>query len=223
LFDTIKENRKDKKINENSPNTIASTVYINGRQKKKKFKAIGYAKYDKNIGAFELKLSDYIFKSHISSVYLENEKLCFYFPVEKKMFVDNIKTVQLKNYLDVDFEFLILFRLFVGEIPIIPNSNFKKCKLNKNEICDYLQRISFKNGNPDKVLYIKKSTKAKFEVYLSKLSDIRGVKFYKKIRVKSRSDSINISFGRLKINKKVKVESAQKIINRKKLKIIEMR
>ena len=229
----VEENllKKIREINNNSPKYISTSVKILGKQNRKKFKVYGKAFFDKNQNSFYLKISDFIFRSHISSVYLKNDNLFFYFPVEKTLYRDSIKTVKLKNYIDVNFDFNILYKLFVGKIPLIPGSVFKKCTIEDEKNCDnlilendkFIQRISFKNGRPDRILYFNKVTKTKVEVYLTKGVAYGKTFFYKKIRIKSKGDSVDITYQSLKVDKKLKISSVDRIMKRKKLKIIEMR
>jgi hypothetical protein len=168
-----------KEINEHSPNSFKAHFIIEGiLNNKKRFKSIGNAVYNKTPTKMKITFIDFVFKSPITIIVQDGPTLKFYFPTEKKLLIDNINTINLKNYLDLDLEFTLLYRFITGAIPVIENYQIRegliaKAKEKKDdevyiilENDRYFETISFKKDLPNKILL--KTSKEKAEFYLEK-------------------------------------------------------
>ncbi len=219
-------------FNNRSPGSISSSFEIVGKIKNKKFKSIGNIHYDRREGKLNATFLDYIFKSPVTMIFKENSSLWFYFPAEKKMILDNVNTIDLHNYLELNIDFNILFSLFSGEIPLIKGYKIKKGLSGRKGGSSYLilenqnfyQTISFDKSEPDRVLIIRKDSKEKCEIYFKKFFRMNGSSYYKKLRIISgdRKFTFDFIFKHIKLNVPVKVKTINKIRMPRGLKIIKM-
>ncbi|HDP80028.1 MAG TPA: hypothetical protein ENN21_04205, partial [Spirochaetes bacterium] len=169
------------KINEQSPAFYSARLSMEGVINKKRITSIGDAAYRKDPRQIRFNFLDAVFKSPITTIIQNGETVKVYFPVDKTLYIDNIKTMKLKNYTPFDFDFTLLQAIAGGQIPLLEDYRVKKelseagqletagdtCFLIlENE--EYYQTISFSNNIPDKLLLLKKSSREKIEIYLEK-------------------------------------------------------
>ncbi len=209
-------------INEHSPNSFKAHFIIEGMlNNKKRFKSIGNAVYNKTPTKMKITFIDFVFKSPIAIIVQDGTTLKFYFPAEKKLLIDNINTINLKNYLDLDLEFTLLYRFITGAIPVIENYQIRegliaRAKEKKDdevyiilENDRYFETISFKKDIPNKVLLINKTSKEKSEFYLEKPCCKDNRLLYKSIKFVSTTSGhrIIIRMNSWKDNVKVSPQS----------------
>ena len=170
-------------------------------------------------------LIDFIFKSPIAIIVQDDNTLKFYFPAEKKLVIDNINTVNLKNYINLDLDFTLLYRFITGSIPLIENYQIRegliaKAKEKKDdevyiilENDRYFETISFKKDIPNKVLLINKMSKEKSEFYLKQPCCKDNILSYKSIKFVSTTSGhrIIIRMNSWKHNVKVSPRSISRL------------
>ena len=118
-----------------------------------------------------------------------------------------------------------------GNIPLLINYRIKEgIKTEKNstylvvENDSFYETISFKNNIADKMLFIKKTTGEKIEVYLDKRIKAGDSHYYSKIRFVSETSDMKISLeiNRIRFNVPVKVKSVNSFKLPKNVKLIQM-
>lgn len=222
-------------VNRCTPKSFSADFTIDGRfHNKKKFKSIGKVIYNKEPRKMRLTIIDYVFKSPITTIVLDGEVLKFYFPVEKKLYIDSTDAINLKNYIGIDLNFNFLYKFIIGEIPLIENYQVKQGLITKGnskekgeevyiilENSEYYETISLKNNIPNKVLLINKTTKTRDEFYLEHQSykdnrlSFSSLKFVSKekghravLRIKRLNCNIPVNLWkitRIKLLKKTKI------------------
>jgi hypothetical protein len=190
---------------------------IDGVLKKKKYKTLGHVSYQRDPGKMNLSIVDFIFKSTLSSVVQDGRELSIYFPVDKKLFVDRIDTLKLRNYGEIDFQFPLLYEIFTGRIPMLGGYRVTRCERDEKSGASYLviengelyETIALKDGVPDKLLFIDRATKKRVEFYLGSPAAAGDSVFFRTVRVVAGDDGANltITFSGLKLNAPVRVKS----------------
>ncbi|MCL1864330.1 MAG: hypothetical protein FWF73_00780 [Spirochaetes bacterium] len=211
-----------KSINSSSPETISSSFTADGNTGEKKFRFEGKAVFDKN-GYYKITVIDYVFQSPVIEAYRESNELYFFYPSEKKLFVDDINKIDLSAYAGFKSDYKIIYALLTGNIPMINNYKVYKCLYSEDEKGYYLilennecyENIFFKEDVPEKILIIYKGNKSKFEIYLKSPVKIEKGIFFKNLKIIATeiNSNININFIKPTLNKAVSVER----LNRNKL------
>jgi hypothetical protein len=226
-------------INRSTPESFSADFTVDGRfHKNKKFKSIGKVTYKKEPQKMRISFIDYVFKSPITTIVQDGNVLKFYLPVEKKLYLDNTDTVNLKNYIGINLKFNFIYKFIIGEIPLIENYKVKQgliAKANSKreeeetyiilENSEYYETISLKNNIPNKVLLINKITTKRYEFYLENPSckdnwlNYRSLKFISKenghraiIRITSMKCNIPVNIKkitRIKVSKNTKIIKVQ--------------
>lgn len=224
-------------INSKSAESFNAQISVDFFTDKKKFNSIGDAVFKKNPRMMKIKITDIVFKSPISILIQDGESLKFYFPADKTIYIDKTKTIKLKNYINLDIDFKILYPLIIGQIPVIPDYTIKQGLIageseGKNSGCFYLilenkyiyETISFKNDIPDKILLLQKDTKNKLEIYLEKPFTLSDVLLYKEVRfvLLHSGDRLVYRLKDIKINAPPDLGDDINIISAKGTKIINM-
>ncbi|MDY6935186.1 MAG: hypothetical protein SVZ03_13310 [Spirochaetota bacterium] len=183
-------------INNHSPDTLSANFIINGTINDKKFKSTGRILYSKNPKRMMITLLDAIFQSTLTNILQEEDILRIYYPLDKKLYIDNIQKIDLRDYLKIDtnIDLILLSQLAMGAIPLIENYSIKRVILTKNtnvgeedtnfliiENEQYYETISFKNEVPDKILRVDRKTNEKIEFYLYDRINVKNTHFYKRI------------------------------------------
>jgi hypothetical protein len=225
-------------INNNSPSSFSAKFVIEGRMSNNKsFKSLGDAVFSKKPLKMKVTFYDFVFKSPLT-VMLQDEKILkFYFPVDKKLLLDNEDSIIMKNYTNIELDFKFLNRLTMGLIPLIDNYRIKQSLVHKSEKTgnedemyiilenDRLyQTISFRNDIPDKILLVNKLSKDKVEFYLES-PQIRGnVLYFKTIRFISQQsgDKINIQFNSIRFNQPVNIKDISHIKMARDVKVVKI-
>lgn len=216
------ENRKAKEllaairgVNASSPETISSAYTADGNTGEKKFRVEGKVVFNKN-GYYKLTVLDYIFQSPVLEAYRELDRLYFYYPSEKKLMIDDINKIDLSMYTGFKSEYMMLYTLFTGGIPLIEKFSVYKCLYDENgngynlilENSEFFQNIFFKDAVPEKILLIHKLTRNKAEIYLKSIIKKDKSIFFKSFRIviPELNTSINVNFLKPSLNTAVTVD-----------------
>ncbi len=217
-------------INAGSPDTINSTFTADGETPGKKFRVEGRAVYDKK-GYYYITLTDYIFRSPVIDAYREGDKLYFYYPVEKKLLVDDINKINFYNYSGFKVGFAFMQTLFTGGIPVITDYSLNKVLKEGEgayylilENSEYFENIYFNNNLPEKILLMHKQSREKAEVYLKSLTRKDKSYFFRKIKIiaPGLGMSINLSYSRPQINEPVIVKKVDSLKLKKGIEVIKI-
>jgi len=202
-------------INSGSPETISSAFNADGNTGEKKFRVEGHVAYNKK-GYYRITVLDYIFQSPVLEAFRELDRLYFYYPADKVLFVDDVNKIDLSKYSGFNVEYNLLYSLFTGGIPLIDDYSVYKCLYDENDKGynlilqngDFFQNIFFKDNVPEKILFIHKLSRNKAEVYLKSIARKDKSIFYKKIRivVPELNISININFPKPVLNSSIRIE-----------------
>lgn len=219
-------------FNKNFLTSLSADFILEASYEKKKIKSMGQIVYQGENKRMNITFIDIIFKSPMTYIFQDNDILKLYFPVDRKLFIDNIKTIKLKYYTDFNLDFQIIYDIITGKIPIIDGYRIKQMKSSKVasgnylvlENSDYYETISFKGSRPDKMLFLDKNNGKKYEAYFKRYYKKGGVQYFKNIRLTARSGAIKIdvTFTNIKLNLPVEVKTIEDFEIRKDLKIIQM-
>jgi hypothetical protein len=206
-------------INDSSPETISSSFNADGNTGEKKFRVEGRFAFNKK-GYYKISVLDYIFQSPIIEAYRDLDRLYFYYPTENRLFVDDIKKIDLNRYTGFKVEYNLLYVLFTGGIPLINDSSVYKCLYDEKEKGynliiqneDFFQNIFFKDNVPEKILFVHKLSRHKAEIYLkSKIKKDESIFFRKiKIVIPELNITVNVDFSRPALNTSVMIEKFNK-------------
>ncbi len=232
LLDSMRE------VNRCTPKSFSADFTIDGRfYNKKKFKSIGKMIYNKEPRKMRVTIIDYVFKSPITTIVQDGKVLKFYFPIEKKLYIDSTDKINLKNYIGIDLNFNFIYKFIIGEIPLIENYQVKQGLITKDtsnrkdkevyiilENSEYYETISLKNNIPNKVLLINKITKKRDEFYLEHQSykDNRLSFSSLKFVSKEKGHRVILRINRLTCNIPVNLWKITRIKLLKKTKIIKV-
>ena len=165
-----------KGLDARAPRFLQADFSIEGARREKKFRMIGSLQYDRPARAMHASFSDYIFRTSILVFFAEGDDLRLYFPVEKKLFVESMRGIDLGDYGGPSMAMDIVLSLATGNIPLLAGYRVKQGLRENNgegtmlllENPRYYQTVSFRNGLPDKVLIIDRETRERFEIYFKK-------------------------------------------------------
>jgi hypothetical protein len=201
-------------INRNSAESYTAGFTGEALLNKKKVLFMGTALFNKNPRMMKYNFLDTIFKSPITTLVQDGEKLKIYFPVDQSLYLDNTRTIQLKNYLKIDADFQTLYPFAAGQIPFIKDYAIRRGLEHEKdsgvehrylilENGDFYQTVAFKGDIPDKLLFLRKDTKQKIEVYLEKPYTSGNTVFYQSLRVTllPSGDRLSIDFKDIVLNK----------------------
>jgi hypothetical protein len=228
--------KKILEINNNSPNSFTAQFTIDGQMSNNKnFKSMGNAVFNKKPKKIKITFFDFVFKSPLTIMVQDEKIIKFYFPMDKKLFLDNEDRISLRNYTNIDLNFKFLSGLIMGIIPLIDNYAIKQSLTEKGEPADksrefyiilenddLFETISIKNNLPDKILLVNKRSKEKVEFYLEEPQYKNNILYYKNIRFISQNsgDKINLKFSNIKYNISIDLKDASYIKIPKDVKVI---
>jgi hypothetical protein len=202
-------------INENKPSTISSNVTIDGDNRGKKFRFEGRMLYDGS-GYAQLKLADYIFKGPVFDFYRNREKLYFYYPAERKLFIDSAEKIRFSSYAGFPVDFNFVYNLLAGSVPVIEGGSAVKTLGEERgdsfhlilENSDYFQNIYFRKNIPERILLVHKKSRDKIEVYIKAHRKKGKSIFFNKLRivVPGSDFSLNLNFTRTELNEPLKID-----------------
>lgn len=205
------------KINRNSPEFFSVEFSIEGVSGQKHFKSLGSAQFSRKERVMHVNFTDFIFKSPVMVLMLDGELIRIYYPADKRLFVDNVNTIDMTNYNVPGISFDLLHDLSTGTFPLIKNYTVKQGYSVKEgtgtmliiENAKYYETISFKEKVPDKILLMNKKTREKTEVYVKKFLEERGSIFFRNILLVSDQGRLrlDINFSKIKLNTPVRVKT----------------
>ncbi len=205
--------------NKNSPESYSANFYVFGASHGKIFRSLGRAQFDRKQDSLHFSFVDYIFNTPITSFFMEGEVIQILLPIEKKMYVDNRKTIRLANYTGFDINFDILHDLSIGKIPLLRDYSIRQGLNAKTETASllilenkkFIETISFNKGEPDKILIVDKSSGDKVEIYFKKIIAKGPSRFFEQLKIVSPGNdlSLEINFNKIQINVPVKVSTTK--------------
>jgi hypothetical protein len=220
------------KINAHTPVSFSSSIEIIGSIREKKFKSVGSVYYDKKAGRFHITFLDYIFKSPVTRIFQDGDRISIYFPADKKLVLDNRKTIDIRNYMDLNLDYYLVYDLFRGSIPVLKNYKVKKGLASADgkssyliiENSEYFETISFRGNTPDKLMIVRKDTGEKIELYVKGVTLKGKSRYYKKIRIVAKKSDLRLDFRfrRTRINIPVKVRTIESIRVPKSVRVIRL-
>ncbi|MBN1533936.1 MAG: hypothetical protein JXA20_14800 [Spirochaetes bacterium] len=194
---------------------------IDGILQHKRYRTLGNVSYLRERGRMNLSIIDFIFRSTLTSVVQDGRELSLYFPVDKKLYIDSVDTLRLRNYGGIDFQFPLLHELFTGRIPMIPGYRITRGERDEKTGASFLvienralyETISLKEGMPDRLLFVDRTTGKRVEFYLGNPANDGGSVFFRSLRVLAADEGVNLSitFSGLKLNGPVRVKSLQEM------------
>jgi len=204
-----------------SPLTYSADFNVDGSTGARKYRLLGSAQFNRSGRLMHVAFKDFIFKSTVTMFFQEGDTIRVYYPVEKKMFVDDARTFDLANYGGTSLEYGMIYDIATGTFPLITpyrvreglaaNSGNGSMLVLENR--DFFETISFKEGVPDKILLINRKTGEKLEVYIKKIVTQGGSVFFSNIMVVSGRSGLRleINFNRINLNAPVKVKTVKDV------------
>ncbi len=204
-----------------SPASYSADFNVDGSTGAKKYRLLGSAQFNRDGRLLHVAFKDFIFKSTVSMFFQEGNVIRVYYPVEKKMFVDDARTFDLANYGGTSLDYGMIYDIATGTFPLIKGYRVKEGLASNSgnssmlilENSSYNETISFKDGVPDKILLINRKTGEKFEVHLKKIVTRGDSVFFSNIMVISGGSGLRleINFNRVDLNTPVKVKTIKDV------------
>jgi len=208
-------------INRNSPSSYAADFYVEGASAKSRFKSVGVARFDRDRGLLQITFVDYIFRSPIALFFLDGNSISVFYPIEKKLFLDNTSRFNTADYTGINIDFNILLDLAKGMIPVLPDYKVREGLITRKgsgsiliiENNESIETISFNNAVPDKLLFINKDTRDKTEIYFKKSIQEGGSRFFNMLKIYGGKSGLelDITFSKVQLNKPVKVKTIKDV------------
>jgi hypothetical protein len=204
-----------------SPATYNVDFNVDGSAGAGKFKLLGTAQFSRKDRLMHVTFMDFIFKSPVTMFFQEGDAIRVYYPVEKKIFVDDARTFDLANYGGASLEYGLLYDIATGTFPLIrgysvkeglaANSGNTSMLIVQNS--GFYETISFKDGTPDKILLINRKTREKIEVYVKKIVTQGDSVFFSNMMIVAggRGLRLEINFNKVRLNTPVKVKTIKEM------------
>jgi len=219
-------------INGNSPQSYTVDFYVEGISDKSRFKAHGRAQFDRERGLMQVTFADYIFQSPVALLFLDGEEIRIFYPIEKKLFIDNSKTINIANYTGIGIDFKILYDLATGTIRLLQNYAVREGLTATEgsgsmlilENPESVETISFNGAVPDKILFINKNTRYKAEIYFKKFIVQGESRFFSRLKIIAERNrlQLDITFNKVLLNTPVKVKTIKDIKLPPDLQVVKM-
>jgi hypothetical protein len=219
-------------INRKSPESYTLDFTIDGTYGEKKNKMLGSVQFNRKQRTMHVSVVDFIFRSPMMTFLQEGDVVRVYYPVEKKLYADNIKTINLANYGGISIDFRMFQDLITGVIPLITGYSVKQGLADNNgkgsmlilENPGFYETISFQGNDPDKILLINKTTREKLEIYVKNPVAQGTSRIYSNIMIISHSVPLRleVTFKKIQLNTPVKVKTIKDLKLPDGLKIIQM-
>lgn len=219
-------------INRKSPESYVLDFTIDGTYGEKKNKILGSVQFNRKQRTMHVSVVDFIFRSPLMTLLQEGDVIRVYYPVEKKMYVDNARTIDLANYGGVSIDFRMFHDLITGVIPLINGYSVKqglaansgKGSLLILENSHYYQTISFQGNDPDRILLINRKTKNKLEIYVKNPVGQGACRIYSNVMIVAKDVPLRleIAFKKIQLNTPVKVKTFKDMKLPDGLKVIQM-
>ncbi len=219
-------------INRKCPESYSLDFNIDGTYGGKKNRMLGSVQFNRKQRMMHVAVVDVIFRSPVMTILQEGDVIRVYYPVEKKMYVDSIRTIDLANYGGISIDYRMFNDLITGVIPLIPGYSVKQGLSANNgkgsmlilENPGYFETISFKGNDPDKILLINKKTREKLEIYVKNPVVQGASRIYSNVMLVAQNVSLRleITFKKIQLNAPVKVKTLKDLKLPEGLKIIQM-
>ncbi|OHD64324.1 MAG: hypothetical protein A2176_01675 [Spirochaetes bacterium RBG_13_51_14] len=219
-------------ISKKSPETFAVEFYVDGTLGDKKYKLLGSAQGDRRRKVMHISFLDFIFRSGIAMFFQEGDDIRIYYPVEKKLYVDRAGTIDLARYGGVSIDYGLLYDIATGTFPIVTDYTVKEGLAANNgtgsililENKRFYETISFNGKNPDKILFVNKQTRERFEIYVKKIALQGNSVFFANVVVVAQQSRfrLDIHFNRIVLNAPLEVRTLKDVKLPKGVQIIEM-
>ncbi len=226
MVDTIAD------INRKSPESYSLDFNIDGTYGEKKNKMLGSMEFNRKQRTMHVSVVDFIFRSPVMTLLQEGDVIRIYYPVEKKMYVDNVRTIDMANYGGVSIDFRMFYDLITGVIPLISGYSVKQGLAANNgkgsmlilENPNYYQTISFRGNNPDKILLINRKTRERIEIYVKNPVGQGASRIYSNVMIVAQRVPLRleITFKKIQLNAAVKVKTYKDMRLPDGLKVIQM-
>ena len=201
-------------INNSAPSYYDMTFTVEGLMNNQKYKLNGNAQLDAKLNLICLSLTDFIFKSPISTMFINNDEIIMYFPSEKKLFKYTKNSLNLKALWNINLDYEIIRVLASCKIPLINDYKISSTDDKSYLILEnkhYYETVSFKNNIPDKIKIVDKTDRGETDFHLSSAKKYDESLVYKKIFVLSKKFNFEISINSIKVNTPVKVKTINDI------------
>lgn len=204
-----------------SPATCSADFNVSGSTGARTYRLAGSVEFDRSGRLMHIAFKDFIFKSTVTMFFQEGDTIRVYYPVDKKMFVDNTRTFDLANYGGTSLNYSMIYDVATGTFPLIKGYRVREGLAADNgngsllvlENGAYYETISFKQGVPEKILLVSRKTGEKIEVYLKKIVNQGDSVFFSNIMVISAGSRLRleINFNRVSLNAPVKVKTVRDV------------
>jgi hypothetical protein len=159
-----------------APHSLTADFIVDGAQREKRFRMTGNIQYDRQAGAMHAAFFDYIFRTSVLVFLADGNELRLYYPVEKKLFVESMKGIDLRDYGGPAMGMEMIMAFATGKMPLLDGYRVKQGLREHNgngtmlllENRRYYQTVSFRDGTPDKLLIISRESGERFEIYFKK-------------------------------------------------------
>jgi hypothetical protein len=208
-------------INRTSPASYAADFYVEGASAKSRFKSAGTARFDRDRGLLQITFVDYIFRSPIALFFLDGKSISVFYPIEKKLILDDVKNFNTANYTGIGIDFDILLALAEGKIPVLTDYKVRESLTARKgagsmliiENNESIETISFDKTSPDKLLFINKNTRNKTEIYLKKFIQEGDSRFFNVLKLYDGKSGLelDITFNKVQLNAPVKVKTIKDV------------
>lgn len=219
-------------VNKQAPATYAADFTVDGTIHDKTYKLMGSVQYNRKLRAMHIAFLDFIFRSPITTVFKDGDIIRIYYPAQKKLFVDNCKTIDLVNYGGVSVNFDLMYGILTGSMPLIPDYTVKEGLASNDgkesililENGRYYETISFVGNSPDKIKLIDKTNRNTYEIYMKKPVIQGDSHFFANVMIVSQDTPVrlDIRFHRIRLNTPIHIKTIQEAKLPGNVKIIQM-
>jgi hypothetical protein len=219
-------------INRKSPESCNLDFNIEGTYGEKKNRMLGSLQFNRKQHTMNVSVVDFIFRSPLMTLLLEGDVIRVYYPAEKKMYIDNARTINLANYGGFNIDFSMFHDLITGVIPLIEGYSVKQGLASNDgkglmlilENSRFYETVSFQRNEPDKILLINKKTREKIEIYVNDPVIQGGSRIYSKVMIVAKNIPLRfeITFKRILLNTPVRVKTFKDLKIPNGLQVVQM-
>jgi len=161
------------KLNTTLPHTVTASLRIENISKEG-FKSSAKLQYNIDAKKARLSIVDSVFGSQLSVVVRDNDTLYIYQPIANNLLVFDYTKFPVNSFLPFDIDVELIDSLLIGKIPLLKNYYSAKAVEAGSEQFILLendemhQTISMKDAVPNKILFVKKSSNTRYEIYFFK-------------------------------------------------------
>lgn len=207
-------------INSKAPDTIRAGFTIDGTAQGKKFKSTGTMNWQDSPRAMYASFIDYIFKSPVTLLFQEKDRLSVYYPVDKTLVTDTVSQLNLQNYIGFSVPAKVVYDLVTMRLPIIENSRVTRCLGEEGKDCNmivfenskWFETIVFENDRPVRIMTVHKADKTRAEFYLERPTTIGESRVYRRIRIILPEQNVRLTVAvyNISLNQTVSIRTVEK-------------